>query len=127
MTDEFRITGPGEYRTRNGQKVVVTAVRSDIKTQFPVIGFIAGRPGVEAWTVTGSCTRGDLYLDEDIISEWREPRSGEYWVNVYEYEDGSTYSGTSYEHEHEADAAAAAFGARRIAKTRKTWTEGEGL
>lgn len=65
---EFKITGPGEYRTRDGRKAIVTKIVKG--ALFPVIGKVCGEEMRGAWPITGHTGEGNL---DDIIGPWVEP------------------------------------------------------
>jgi len=71
---EFKITGPGEYRTRGGLKAIID--QHTEATQWPWSGIIVGNSGIsECWDDFGSWS-----VDEDsmfdIIGPWVEPATG---------------------------------------------------
>lgn len=109
---EFKITGPGFYRTRDGKKA-----------------YVAG-PAVGEWRFVGMGNEDNFYKElwdadgrrvtgagtpEDLIAPWTEPKKGTVWVNVYP---------VSHKTKAEADAYAQDG---RIACVSVNWTEGEGL
>lgn len=106
------------YRTRNGHKaVVVDGPLSDgTFTAYHI-------NGDQAWNhdPDGGYNKPSNQHDKkfDLISEWHEPRSGEFWVNVYEDGPGCV----SWLTKEDADAAVES--AVRIALKRVTWTEGD--
>lgn len=67
------------WKTRGGWKAVVvdTAGDGDILVYHTKTMYILGHDehGVNSSELT----------DYDLISPWTEPRSGEFWVNVYNY------------------------------------------
>lgn len=88
----FRITGPGEYRTRDGRKAVVLGeipAINNICTAYKYVGYFAAFEG--AWEIFGKSIKG---REHDIISVWQEPVVVEGWVNVCEHK--------VFETEHEA-------------------------
>lgn len=108
---DFKITGPGAYKTRTGCKAeVVGQARSGMWVGYAV--------ELSHWEPSGLCPRGPT---EDIIAPWTEPKKGTVWVNVYEI-GGACACG--YSTRKEADASA---GPGRLACVSVNWTEGEGL
>lgn len=116
---EFKITGPGWYRQRDGRKA-----------------YVAG-PAVGGWRFVGMGNEDNFYQElwdadgrrvtgagtpEDLIAPWTEPKKGTVWVNVY----GIGALGGAWETKEEADKHVRP-GARRIACVSVNWTEGEGL
>ena len=67
----FKITKPGNYRTRDGQKAIVLAVDADVADYYSVIGYIENYASV-SWTTEGMICHGEL-CSRDIVAEWREP------------------------------------------------------
>lgn len=69
MTTEFKITGPGEYRTRDGRKAVVKGNNSGGSYCWN------GKIGEEDydWTEYGSYWNKGIISVDDIISPWEEP------------------------------------------------------
>ena len=63
----------------------------------------------------------DFQAQHDIIAEWTEPKTGEFWVNVYEG-DGRSGSVCRHKTKKQADESATQ---RRIACKKVTWTEGD--
>lgn len=106
------------YRTRSGHKAVVVAKICDDLWQV----FNCERGDWWYHAADGRCQEDDKSLD--LILEWHEPRTGEFWVNVYEDEDTSSglrfgyYEGKDY-------ADKVARGSGRIAIKKITWTEGD--
>ena len=68
----FKITKPGNYRTRDGRKAIVLAVDAKVKSECTVIGYIEDTCG-ETWKVNGRFCMDDEPVHYDIVAEWREP------------------------------------------------------
>lgn len=119
MTD-LKIEAGKCYRTRDGEKAHVLGIRSDLVT-YPVLGYIDGEPSNRVWTMSG---RSDIHAENhfDLISEWKEPRKGEVWVNIY-----TTDQVTNHTHATREDADHAASYGNRLACVRVPWVEGQGL
>lgn len=66
--------------------------------------------------------------DYDIISEWHEPRTSEFWVNVYLYDGKKVWFGYKYSSKSEADqqAAKSNLSEFRLDCIHIKWTEGKG-
>ena len=70
----FKITKPGEYRTRDGAKAVVLVIDEKVPGRYPAIGYIEGVDGVDTWTISGTYSLDNQSVcAQDIVSEWREP------------------------------------------------------
>ncbi len=112
---DFKITGPGWYRQRDGEKVEVVGRTASGQWLGEVARFYSRR-----WSDDGraiGCGPG-INLAEDLIAPWTEPKKGTVWVNVYE--------GHCHVHTTRADADEGA-GKSRIACVSVNWTKGEGL
>ena len=68
MTD-FKITGPGLYRTRDGRKVEVKKIDHSLPL-YPVIGRVYPDDEMGAWPINGMTGEGN---EDDIIGPWVEP------------------------------------------------------
>lgn len=64
---EFKITGPGEYRTRGGEKVIVTGYDHDTITPY----VWDGKNG-RSWTEYGVDQIADGLTERDIIDPWED-------------------------------------------------------
>jgi hypothetical protein len=115
------------YRTRDGRKARVLAIRMDCPRACQVVGFVDGEAVPSTWDLDGSYmpAPGDLSA-RDLISEWKEPRSGEVWVIVPR---GS--SPRSYPNKETADVAAVFYadtGHKIDARLGPIpWVQGQGL
>lgn len=65
---EFKITGPGEYRTRGGLMAVVEPKSKNLADFY---GFIVGKSGHITWYSNGTTIGHDR--ENDIIGPWVEP------------------------------------------------------
>jgi hypothetical protein len=81
MTD-LKIEAGKCYRTRDGRKAHVLGIRDDVDVPHPVIGFIEGDKTTHCWCKDGGYYATSAESGYDLISEWKEPRSGEVWVSV---------------------------------------------
>ena len=70
MTQPFKITGPGFYQTRNGQKAEVLDHPSTLQTYPFVVQYLDGYS--DDVTEEGFICRGDLD-DNDLVAPWQEP------------------------------------------------------
>ena len=68
MTTEFKITGPGEYRTRDGRKAVVSHNDGGRYCWLGKIG-----EGIYNWNENGSFWATEIISVDDIIGPWEEP------------------------------------------------------
>ena len=68
---EFKITGPGEYRTRDGRRVLVSLISEQFSNEPHAIGLIYGETDTGMWPLNG-CNIHDEELDDDIIGPWVE-------------------------------------------------------
>lgn len=80
------ITGAGEYKTRNGRKAVVLGSIPENKV-IPWAGYIGASH--YCWDAKGM-TSGSRCSPKpkrptDIIAPYTEPKTYEWWVNVYRY------------------------------------------
>lgn len=67
---KFKITGPGEYRTRGGEKAIVDVYEE--AREWPWRGIIVGNSGIhECWDDFGSWSR-DEDSAFDIVGPWDE-------------------------------------------------------
>ena len=71
----FKITTPGEYRTRDGAKAIVLIIDEKVPGRYPAIGYIEGADGVDTWAIPGTYCLDNQSTSsvQDIVSEWREP------------------------------------------------------
>jgi hypothetical protein len=70
----FKITKPGEYRTREGKKAVVLVIDENIPGVYPVVGYTEGVDGVDTWATSGTyCLGNKNAVIQDIVAEWSEP------------------------------------------------------
>jgi hypothetical protein len=100
-----------QYKTRGGWRCVAVTLSQE---------------GVNVWHEQTDATwrhlrNGGFTLknDHDIIAEWTEPKTGEFWVNVYA--DGYIMF-NSHATKKKADMSA---GSDRTACKKVTWTEGD--
>lgn len=124
MTD-FKPEAGKPAMTRDRRKAHVVAIRDDVETSHPVMGFIEGRHGPWGWTLSG---RSNTHQETnfDLISEWKEPRSGEVWVNLYGDDKPSVHA--TEDDAKDAEKSFACRGRTVIARLGPIpWTEGQGL
>ena len=71
---EFKITGPGEYVTRDGRKATVEFMLPGKGESFPWIGWIDDpSPGCSRWS-DGGMNCSTYPGPNDIVGHWVEPR-----------------------------------------------------
>ena len=71
---EFKIDGPGEYRTRDGRKYIVVHVRED-ECGHPVMGYWWPNGGTETHRRNGTCNISDAISTRDIVAKWETPEA----------------------------------------------------
>lgn len=69
----FKITKPGEYRTREERKVIVLTVDAKINNDFKVLGYLENGDNADTWASAGNYLADGTVHSIDIVSEWREP------------------------------------------------------
>ncbi len=83
MTNEFKITKTGEYRTRGGRKAVVLCV--DAPSDRPVIGYILDEEnrfvGEFSWRLSG-IRQLTFENGSDIVSQWIESEVVDTWTSI---------------------------------------------
>lgn len=120
---ELKIEAGKCYRTRDGRKAHVM-FRHPYNHPFPYVGYVEDNDGVSAWTDAGFYSVPSDRLR--LISEWKEPRKGEVWVNVWE--DGiCNVHDTAKQSESAAEWISRATDKALIARVSIPWTEGQGL
>ncbi len=113
----FKITGPGLYRTRGGQKAEVVGRYTLVDgVEHPWVGSVDGSLGV-TWTDSGFWDV-DGESRRDLIAPWTEPKKGTVWVNMYD-DHFMTYTTRDYADRHAMSG--------RLACVSVNWTEGDGL
>ena len=121
MTD-LKIEAGKCYRTRDGRKAYVVYAGPTDDTLKGLVQHEHG-PILHCWYPEGCIAPPQGKQNHDLISEWKEPRKGEVWVNVYAYEDGTV---AVYAHDSKEDADGCG-GDRTALLGPIPWTEGEGL
>jgi hypothetical protein len=77
------------YKTRDGRKVFVCAIAmpnpfaESVEVTYPVIGYIDPIQRL-TWAINGELYR-DSKSAADLVAEWREPRTWNYWLGVYDF------------------------------------------
>jgi hypothetical protein len=69
----FTITGPGEYRMRNGKKAVVEFKLKNALAMWPWKGLINSEAGMHASWMECGAFNGLEESDRDIVGPWVEP------------------------------------------------------
>ncbi len=114
MTKELDIKIPSFWKNRNGDKVCVYDCNADF---YDCI--IVGGDELYRCDPNGKAVYKPMIHSGDLIEPWTEPRTGEFWVNVYD-----THATINYSSKENADELAASD---RLACVKVTWTEGQGL
>lgn len=114
---EFRITGPGYYKTRGGAKVEI-AGRVESNGDYPWLGVAPDM--LRSYSVGGAVLASGIHCHEDIVAPWVEPRKGTIWVNIY------NNPNSTGGHSNRADADQSATD-NRLACIQVDWIEGQGL
>lgn len=122
---ELKIEAGGCYRTRDGRKAYVMFTHPHNPT-YPFVGHIDAEGGVHVWTARGAVFRSAASSENDLISEWKEPRKGEVWIGIAEsghpyVESWSNCDGTHGVKGFWPNAP------RLVARVCIPWTEGQGL
>ncbi len=127
MTD-LKIEAGKCYRTRDGRRAHVAFENEYRKFAGLVVGSHRGLK-VRWWYPSGRFDFDECSAD-DLISEWKEPRKGEVWTNLYE-DTGGTVTARGYASKAIADDAAqhdkGMCGYRFACAGPIPWTEGQGL
>ncbi len=107
------------YKIRGGGQAHILGVREDGVGDYQAVGYIVGDMdnSAEAWTMEGRYFSGVGESSVDLIEEWKEPKRGTVWVNVYP---GPCWD--VYPHKIEADCGALSS---RLACIRVDWVEGQ--
>lgn len=127
MTD-LKIEAGKCYETRDGRKAHVVFIREDEAGQsIPVIGYMENQGGHSSWLLDGRYAYSEIkgWSTADLISEWKEPRKAEVWVNCWFYDDGNV--GVSLPFQTKKDADRKPGDRDRDACVKLTITEGQGL
>jgi len=123
MTD-LKIEAGKCYRTRSGQKAMVLFVHP-ANPRHAYVGWIEHDPDIYAWDCKGYVNSDMCGDPDDLISEWKEPRKGEAWVNVYAETDGAM---CLFAHDSREEADGHSDDEERLACIGPIpWTEGQGL
>jgi len=70
---EFKIDGPGEYRTRDGRKYIVVHVRED-ECVYPVMGYFPSGDSA-SHARDGKYSLGHCEHRLDLVAKWQEPKA----------------------------------------------------
>ena len=102
------ITGPGEYKTRDGRKATVTQYLERAGNDFKWFGKIELENSSRTWIVNGFYYGEQKPDPRDITGPWVEPEHKpeelEMFVNVYQTSTGSLYPGQIHDNFTEAQA-----------------------
>lgn len=122
---ELKIEVGKWYKTRNGKKVFIGFERPC--SAYCMIGVIEGATVPHCWNTRGTNPPYSKFLD--LIEEWKEPKTGVSYVNVFEELAAGNYAFTTKEEANRAaNRAADAWGkhkAKRLACARVEWKEGQ--
>lgn len=102
MTQKFRITGPGFYRTRGGEKAEVESY--DGTLTHPWKGYLNGY--FRTWKQDGSWLSSGRIEDKDIIGPWVEEQNDTAGAAYEPAESGESARAGAAEYPNKADAPA---------------------
>lgn len=111
------------YKTRNGYKAFAGFIIPDSALMFSLMGYVIlndGSCSAHAWMANGRVSNGVDYAN-DLVEEWKEPRSDAYYQNIYDNGTKSLHHKTR----NDADVAASFASIKRIACVRVEWKEGQ--
>lgn len=123
---ELKIEAGKSYKSRDGKKAFVGYERED----GMFVGHLVKSGVVLVWKPDGQQVHKVSVIEKwvpgfDLISEWKEPRKGEVWVNVYAESDGAM---CLFAHDSREEADGHADDDERLACVGPIpWTEGQGL
>jgi hypothetical protein len=84
------------YKTRDGRKVEVIAVRAGLSFGHTVIGLVMNDPygDVTTWSADGNygICPDSRELSADLVAEWRDPVKVSGWLNYYKDDRGTLYT-----------------------------------
>lgn len=127
--NEMKIEVGKWYKTRGGAKVFVGMYVPNGKNK-PYVGYQVNENDVYfcdmCWFDDGTFTAHTPMHAADIIEEWKEPKSGAVYVNIFRNEDGDDngpLAGTAYATRSSADYHGG--GPTRLACVRVEWKEGQ--
>lgn len=108
-----------QYKTRGGWRAVVVSCENGMFCAWNASSDLV----LVYYDKKGVANSGK---DFDLISEWVEPRKGEFWVNVYDAH-SEVQTGGVCPSRKVADTVSARDILKRIACVRVEWTEGQGM
>ena len=115
------------YKTRNGKPAYVGYIIPDDKVKWCIQGYIAKDDKsfdcVIAWNKDGMYN--NVIGGHDLIEEWKEPKSGVGYVNVYSDKHQGVYYGTMQKTKTEANRFSRCAQQHLIACVRVEWKEGQ--
>lgn len=106
-----------KYKDRSGD-VWHCVAANPYRTKYPFVCACVDGDSLGSWDIAGHCSLLDSE-DLDLIEEYKEPQTGEFWVNVYG-DDGLAVSWSKKYADLRSDSADV-----RIARIKVTYTEGQ--
>lgn len=124
--DEMKIEVGKLYKLANGYKAYIHSLLPENAAAVrPYLGYITSPNGVYAcqdeWDENGEC-RTHSY---NIVEEWKEPKSGAYYMNVYSNNDGTYITVGLNDSRQHANDRSSSKNFKRIACVRVEWKEGQ--
>jgi hypothetical protein len=108
-----------QLKSRGGWRAVVVRLYDNVPD--PLVSMLVWHDEcaiTKGHDENGKAVIGGGGKDSDLLTQWVEPRKGEFWVNVYEK------AVWDYETKEKADALSSC---NRLACVRVEWSEGQGL
>lgn len=114
------------YKTRGGAKAFITAISlknpfSPESDNYPAEGFIEVSPWRMTWTINGRRFGPSDASSEDLIEEWREPVTREFYV--FMFRTGDHVSFTYSTNKPESSRASEIIACRKIKLTEGEFTD----
>ena len=119
----YKVKYRNGYRAYIGYRIPDEAYNSG---GFNYVGYVASKDSMisyqDSWNEFGKSVSAS---EHQLIEEWKEPRTGEAWVNVY---DNGLIGQGQYSvknAEETAKSSSIAHNSKRIARIKIKWTEGQ--